>query len=58
MRIEDAKKIMLENPQMNILSISQMTGYTEQANFSRQFKLIAGMSPLLWKKKHFDSAIA
>lgn len=52
LRIEDAKKIMLENPKMNILSISQMTGYTEQANFSRQFKQIAGESPLLWRQRN------
>ncbi len=51
LRIEDAKLLMMENPDYTIAIISEMVGYTEQANFSRQFKQIAGESPLLWRKK-------
>lgn len=51
LRIEDAKNLMNGNPDFTILQISEMVGYTEQANFSRQFKQITGESPLVWRKK-------
>lgn len=51
LRIEDAKNLMIDNPDFTILQISEMVGYTEQANFSRQFKQITGESPLVWRKK-------
>lgn len=51
MRIEDAKQLLMDNPDYSIVIVSEMVGYTEQANFSRQFKLITGESPLVWRKK-------
>jgi AraC-like DNA-binding protein len=51
MRIDDAKQLFLENPDYSIVVVSEMVGYTEQANFSRQFKQITGESPLVWRKK-------
>ena len=51
LRIEDAKQLLIENPDYTISTISEIVGYTEQANFSRQFKQITGESPLVWRKK-------
>lgn len=51
LRIDDAKQLLVNNPEYTLAIISEMVGYTEQANFSRQFKQIAGESPLLWRKK-------
>ena len=51
LRIEEAKHLLIENPDYSIAIISEMVGYTEQANFSRQFKQITGESPLVWRKK-------
>jgi len=51
LRIEEAKQLLIENPDYTIAIISEIVGYTEQANFSRQFKQIAGETPLLWRKK-------
>jgi len=50
LRIEEAKHLLLYYPDYSIAAISEMVGYTEQANFSRQFKQIAGETPLLWRK--------
>jgi AraC-like DNA-binding protein len=50
LRIEDAKQMLIEKPEYSIAIISELVGYTEQANFSRQFKQIAGETPLLWRK--------
>jgi len=51
LRIEDAKNLLIENPDYTIAIIAEMVGYSEQANFSRQFKLITGETPLVWRKK-------
>ena len=51
LRIEEAKQLLIDNPDYTIAKISEMVGYTEQANFSRQFKQITGESPLLWRKQ-------
>ncbi len=51
LRIEDAKQLLLHHPDYTIAAISELVGYTEQANFSRQFKQITGESPLYWRKK-------
>lgn len=55
MRIEEAKKMLRDNPNYTIAKISELTGFTEQSNFSRQFKLITGQSPSVWKKSKIKS---
>lgn len=50
-RIEEAKMLLLSNPDYNLIKIAGLTGYSEQSNFSRQFKIITGESPLQWRKK-------
>ena len=51
LRIEDSKNILIENPQKTVAEISEMVGFSEQSNFSKQFKLITGESPSSWRKK-------
>ena len=50
LRINDAKSLFKENPEYSIAEISELTGFSEQSNFSRQFKLITGQSPSTWRK--------
>lgn len=50
MRIADAKQMIIDNPGITMGQISIMTGYTDQAHFSKLFKDITGMSPMKWKK--------
>ncbi len=51
LRIEEAKKILKEQPDITIITIAEMTGFSEQSNFSKQFKLITGYSPTSWRIK-------
>jgi len=51
LRIEDAKSIINSNPDFSIRKIAELAGYSEQSNFSRQFKIFTGESPLNWRKK-------
>jgi AraC-like DNA-binding protein len=49
---------MLDQPDESLSVIAEKVGYTEHANFSRQFKLITGESPLLWKKQQISEVIS
>jgi AraC-like DNA-binding protein len=53
LRINKAKEYMLTYPNESLSVIAEMVGYTEHANFSHQFKLQTGESPLLWKKNNY-----
>ena len=50
LRIEEAKRLMLENPNHNLTQIAEMIGYSESSNFCRQFKLIINESPSVWRQ--------
>ncbi len=58
LRINKAKEFMLDQPDESLSVIAEKVGYTEHANFSRQFKLITGESPLLWKKQQISEVIS
>lgn len=50
LRVEEAKRLMLENPNYNLAQIAEMIGYSESSNFSRQFKLITAETPSVWRQ--------
>jgi len=54
LRVNKAKEIILQYPDESLSIIAEKVGYTEHANFSRQFKNITGETPLIWKKKHME----
>jgi len=49
LRIEEAKLLLITNPNYSLIEISEMVGYGEPSNFSRQFKLITKVSPSVWR---------
>jgi len=51
LRIEEAKRIMIEKEDIPLMLVAEMVGFSEYANFSRQFKLITGFSPSIWKQQ-------
>lgn len=54
MRIAEAKKIILSSSDMSMGQVAIITGYADQAHFSKQFKMITGMSPVKWKKEQTE----
>ncbi len=52
LRIEDAKLLLVAEPELPIAEISDAVGFSEQSAFSRQFKNITGSSPLAWRKQN------
>ncbi|MCR8894361.1 AraC family transcriptional regulator [Bacteroides sp. ET336] len=54
MRIAEAQRLILENPQTSLGQIASMTGYTDQAHFCKQFRVVTGISPTKWKKENAE----
>ncbi len=54
LRINDAKQIMCEDPSLPIAQISEMVGFSEPSNFSKQFKLVTQHSPKQWRQKNLN----
>ncbi len=49
-RIEEAKKLMVEEPDRSIMSISIAVGFNSYTTFCTTFSKIAGMSPRIYRK--------
>lgn len=52
MRIEDAKRIITDKPNINMANVAETVGYSELSNFSKQFKLITNESPNSWRNEN------
>ena len=52
LRIEDAKKLLMEEPALPSSQIARMVGVKDRSNFFRQFTEITGSSPDKWRQDH------
>ena len=52
LRIEEAKKLLLEDRTTSINIIGEMAGFSDRANFYRQFVKIVGCSPKEWRENN------
>ena len=50
-RIEEAKRLKLENPDMKIGEVADRCGFSSPTVFSRTFSTVTGMTPREWAKK-------
>jgi len=50
LRIEHAKQLLLKEPELTIVQIAEQCGYSEQSNFTRQFKQYCNQTPAVWAK--------
>ena len=51
LRVKESIRMMRYNPHIPLNIIGKRIGYTDLAHFSKQFKLIMGISPSFWKKE-------
>lgn len=51
MRIEEAKNLMYQYPNMPLNEISERTGFTDNSHFTRHFRKLTGETPKNWKRK-------
>lgn len=49
LRIEEAKKLLLENEDASLNIIAEASGFSDKSNFHRQFVKIVGCSPRQWR---------
>lgn len=52
MRIEEAKKMLLDDRTIPTSFIGEAVGIEDKSNFRRQFKEITGCTPSEWRLKH------
>lgn len=50
LRVEDAKRILLDNPEESASSIASKVGFSDRSNFLRQFRSLTGQTPTEWRK--------
>jgi len=50
LRIEESKLFLVKYPDYTLIEISEMVGYSESSNFSRQFKQLTSKSPSVWRQ--------
>lgn len=50
LRIEEAKKLLLENKDASVNIIAETSGFSDKSNFHRQFVKIVGCSPKQWRE--------
>jgi len=49
-RVEEAKKIILSNPDMKAEAVAETCGFSSRSFFQTSFKNVTGMTPLEWAK--------
>ena len=52
LRIEEAKKLLLEKPQLPLSTVGRQVGIEDRSNFQRQFQAVTGEIPSEWRKNH------
>jgi len=55
LRIEEAKKLLLQYPDMSISKIGHSVGIADRSNFQKKFVDLVGMSPKEWRKQNLKS---
>lgn len=52
MRIEDAKVLLVEFPDLPLAAVAKMVGIEDKSNFRKQFLEETGMTPRAWRERH------
>lgn len=50
LRVQEAQKLLQTQPELTLTQVSEIVGYSELSNFSRQFKLLTKTSPTEWRQ--------
>lgn len=51
LRLEDAKRMLAENPAMQAAEAARRVGFSNRSNFARQFRDYTGFTPVQWRKR-------
>lgn len=50
LRVEEAKRLLLDNKDVSINIVGEVSGFSDRSNFHRQFVKIVGCSPKQWRE--------
>ncbi len=56
LRIQEARQLLLDYPDVPIAVIGEMVGIDDKTNFRRQFEQLVGMTPRAWREKRLRRA--
>jgi len=51
LRLEEAARLLLEEPDTKVTDIAERVGFSNRSNFSRQFHAHTGLTPAAWREK-------
>ena len=51
LRLEEAKRLLLEEPETTAAEIARRVGFSNRSNFSHQFLASTGLTPAQWRKE-------
>ena len=51
LRLEDAMRLMAENPAMQAAEAGRRAGFSNRSNFAHQFQAYTGLTPAQWRKE-------
>lgn len=51
-RISEAKRLLARRPDLTIIHISHVCGYSSKATFNRKFKTWVGISPQAYRRQY------
>ena len=51
LRLEDAKRMLADNPLLPPADAARLCGFSNRSNFSRQFLAYTGQTPAQWQKR-------
>ena len=51
LRLEDAKRMLADNPLLPPADAARLCGFSNRSNFSRQFLAYTGLTPAEWQKR-------
>ena len=54
LRIEDAKRLLLQHPEAPVRHIGYVVGFSDKSNFRRQFRDVVGCTPSEWRGKNLN----
>lgn len=52
LRIEEAKRLLVENQLTDVMEIARQVGFTDIKSFREIFKRVTGVLPTEWRKEH------
>ena len=58
LRILEARRLLVEYPELPVATVGELVGIDDKSNFKRQFAEVVGMPPRMWREKQLKRSPA